>query len=95
MNLLIIGAGGHGRCCYEIAKRMKCFEAVDFVDDHAKHVLDKKVIDCQYDRREQRLIRYLRQIFLEEKPRPPIGKNEGQTTDLRPIPLVEKSGDLI
>ena len=44
MNLLIIGAGGHGRCCYEIASRMKCFEAVDFVDDHAKHVLDKKVI---------------------------------------------------
>ena len=44
MNLLIIGAGGHGRCCYEIASRMKCFEAVDFVDDHAKHVLDKKVV---------------------------------------------------
>jgi len=44
MNLLIIGAGGHGRCCYEIAQRMKCFDVIDFVDDKAESVLDKKVI---------------------------------------------------
>ena len=44
MNLLIIGAGGHGKCCYEIASRMKCFKVIDFVDDNAKHALDKKVI---------------------------------------------------
>lgn len=44
MNLLIIGAGGHGRCCYEIARRMKCFDIIDFVDDKAESVLDKKVI---------------------------------------------------
>lgn len=44
MNLLIIGAGGHGKCCYEIARRMKCFEIIDFIDDNAESVLDKMVI---------------------------------------------------
>lgn len=33
MNLLIVGAGGHGRCCYEIALRMNKFDKVSFVDD--------------------------------------------------------------
>lgn len=49
MNLLIIGAGGHGKCCYEIASRMNCFDKIDFVDDGADEiqVLNKKVAGKQ------------------------------------------------
>lgn len=32
-NLLIIGAGGHGRCCADIAKTMKQFDKISFLDD--------------------------------------------------------------
>lgn len=49
MNLLIIGAGGHGKCCYDIAMRMNCFTKIEFVDDSAEFVLDKKVIGKQSD----------------------------------------------
>lgn len=49
MNLLIIGAGGHGKCCYEIAERMKCFDLIDFVDDSAVSVLNKFVVGKQSD----------------------------------------------
>lgn len=49
MNLLIIGAGGHGKCCYEIARRMKCFDIIDFVDDKAQSALDRKVIGTTDD----------------------------------------------
>lgn len=49
MNLLIIGAGGHGKCCYEIAKRMHCFTRIEFVDNQAETVFDKKVIGKQKD----------------------------------------------
>ena len=44
MNLLIIGAGGHGKCCYEIATRMKTFDKIDFIDDNAITVFDKDVV---------------------------------------------------
>ena len=47
MNLLIIGAGGHGKCCYEITERMHCFDLIDFIDDNASSVLNKTVIGKQ------------------------------------------------
>lgn len=34
-NLLIIGAGGHGRCCADIAKVMNSFDKISFLDDVA------------------------------------------------------------
>lgn len=34
-NLLIIGAGGHGRCCADIAKAMNQFNKISFLDDVA------------------------------------------------------------
>lgn len=33
MNLLILGAGGHGGCCLDIALEMDCFENISFLDD--------------------------------------------------------------
>lgn len=33
MRLLIIGAGGHGRCCRDIALRMGIYEQIVFLDD--------------------------------------------------------------
>lgn len=33
MRLLIVGAGGHGRCCQDIALRMGIYETIDFLDD--------------------------------------------------------------
>lgn len=33
MKLLIIGAGGHGRCCLDIALDIGCFEDIAFLDD--------------------------------------------------------------
>ena len=34
-KLLIIGAGGHGRCCYDIAKRMNRYDTIYFLDDNS------------------------------------------------------------
>lgn len=34
MNLLIIGCGGHGKCCLEIAEAMHQYEEIAFLDDH-------------------------------------------------------------
>lgn len=36
MNLLIVGAGGHGQCCYEIAERMNKFHKISFLDDDTR-----------------------------------------------------------
>ena len=33
MNLLILGAGSHGRDIYEIAKSLRVFSRIDFLDD--------------------------------------------------------------
>lgn len=49
MNLLIIGAGGHGKCCYDIALRMGVFNLIDVVDDHAKEVFGKKIVGTSLD----------------------------------------------
>ncbi|OUQ05198.1 hypothetical protein B5E92_12340 [Erysipelatoclostridium sp. An15] len=34
-KLLIIGAGGHGRCCFDIAKRMNLYDTIHFLDDNS------------------------------------------------------------
>lgn len=33
-KLLIIGAGGHGRCCFDIARSMKVYSEISFLDDN-------------------------------------------------------------
>ena len=33
-KLLIIGAGGHGRCCLDIARDMDIFDKISFLDDN-------------------------------------------------------------
>lgn len=43
-NLLIIGAGGHGKCCYDIAKRMNKFDKISFIDDVETDVFGEKVL---------------------------------------------------
>ena len=44
MNLLIVGAGGHGHCCHEIAERMKCFDKISFLDDDERYFLSDLVV---------------------------------------------------
>jgi UDP-3-O-[3-hydroxymyristoyl] glucosamine N-acyltransferase len=39
-NLLIIGAGIYGLVAKEIAENMRCFDKIDFVDDHAEKAPD-------------------------------------------------------
>lgn len=44
-KLLIVGSGGHGRCCLDIALVMKEFDTIAFLDDHlSKPVHDHLVI---------------------------------------------------
>lgn len=38
-NLLIIGAGGHGRCCADIAKAMNQFDKISFLDDSSDNTI--------------------------------------------------------
>lgn len=40
-NLLIIGAGGHGRVVKETAEAMGCFEKIDFLDDNSEVAIGK------------------------------------------------------
>lgn len=43
MNLLIVGAGGHGRCCLDIARSMNIYDEIAFLDDgHVNEVIN----DC-------------------------------------------------
>lgn len=44
MNLLIIGAGGHGQCCMTIAERMKVFDKISFLDDDERYELSDVVV---------------------------------------------------
>ena len=44
MNLLIIGAGGHGQCCMTIAERMKIFDKISFLDDDERYELSDIVV---------------------------------------------------
>ena len=40
-NLLILGAGGHGRVVKEIAEAMGIFEKIDFLDDNSELAIGK------------------------------------------------------
>ncbi|MEC1747896.1 PglD-related sugar-binding protein [Schinkia azotoformans] len=40
-NLLILGAGGHGRVVKETAEAMRCFNKIDFLDDKSEVVVGK------------------------------------------------------
>ena len=44
MNLLIIGAGGHGRCCLDIARDMNIFDKISFLDDKN---INEVINDCK------------------------------------------------
>ena len=41
MKLLILGAGGHGRCVKEAAEVTGDFNRIEFLDDNAENALDK------------------------------------------------------
>lgn len=41
MNLLIIGAGGHGKVVKEVAEATGCYEKIDFVDDNSPLAVGK------------------------------------------------------
>ena len=43
-KLLIIGAGGHGRCCLDIARDMDIFDEISFLDDNQ---INKIINDCK------------------------------------------------
>lgn len=40
-NLLILGAGGHGRVVKETAQAMGCFNRIEFLDDNSKETIGK------------------------------------------------------
>jgi UDP-N-acetylbacillosamine N-acetyltransferase len=40
-NLLILGAGGHGKVVKETAMAMGCFESIDFLDDQSEVAIGK------------------------------------------------------
>lgn len=46
-RLLIVGAGGHGRCCLDIAREQACYDEICFLDDAyvGQMVNDAYVID--------------------------------------------------
>ena len=44
MNLLIVGAGGHGRCCLDIARDMNIFDKISFLDDNC---INETINDCE------------------------------------------------
>ena len=44
MNLLIVGAGGQGRCCLDIARDMNIFNKISFLDDQN---INKVINDCK------------------------------------------------
>lgn len=53
MNLLIIGAGGHGKVVKEVAEATGYFDKIDFVDDHNPQAVgrlaDLKRLRSDYD----------------------------------------------
>lgn len=51
MNLLIIGAGGHGRVVKEVAEATGNFQKIDFVDDNSEDAIGK-IADLQKLRHE-------------------------------------------
>lgn len=51
MKLLILGCGGHGRCCLEIAEAMNKYDEIAFLDDEhvGEIILGRKVIGRMSD----------------------------------------------
>lgn len=43
-NLLIVGAGGHGKVVLDMAKSMECYNEIAFLDD--KNAIGKEILDC-------------------------------------------------
>ena len=43
-KLIIVGAGGHGKCCLDIAREMKIYDEIVFLDDHH---LNESINDCK------------------------------------------------
>lgn len=41
MNLLIIGAGGHGKVVKEVAEALNIYEKIDFLDDNSSEAVGK------------------------------------------------------
>lgn len=41
MNLLIIGAGGHGKVVKEVAESLNIYEKIDFLDDNSPEAIGK------------------------------------------------------
>lgn len=45
MKLLIVGCGGHGRCCLEIAEAMKKYDEIAFLDDaHVDKIIQGRIV---------------------------------------------------
>lgn len=43
-KLLIVGNGGHGRCCLDIARDLKCYDEISFLDDG---YVNEVINDCK------------------------------------------------
>ncbi len=42
--MLVVGAGGHGRCCLDIIRDLNCYDEISFLDDSC---VDKTINDCK------------------------------------------------
>ena len=40
-KLLILGAGGHGHVCKEVAEAMQCFDEIEFLDDNSSDAIGR------------------------------------------------------
>lgn len=43
-KLLIVGAGGHGRCCLDIVRNLKIYDTISFLDDNCANEI---INDCK------------------------------------------------
>ena len=70
MKLLIVGAGGHGRCCLDIARSMNVYDEINFLDDsNVGDVINDSIIIGTIDEMSSYYIEY-EDIFIA------IGNNE-------------------
>lgn len=70
MKLLIVGAGGHGRCCLDIARSMNIYDEINFLDDNnVGTVINDSIIIGTMDEMSSYYIEY-ENIFIA------IGNNE-------------------
>lgn len=70
MKLLIVGAGGHGRCCLDIARSMNIYDEINFLDDNnVGTIINDSIIIGTMDEMSSYYIEY-ENIFIA------IGNNE-------------------